>query len=506
MAPSLARLVRVARRRMRVNRVLTVAGPALLVTATVALTYVLLGRAVVVPGPESAVALALAVALLLVLAAAALVRIPDRWAAWAADRWLGSRDAYATAVELLERPGPLVGVAARHVEVAEESAAGFRHLPQRPNVPARLLAIGAAVALVALAAGVLPNPQDDVRERRDAEQALVGQQAEALRAAARELSEPGASPERVAEAERLERLAEELQNAAPDEALAALQQARAELATRLAPDLPARRTALAGLAQELARAPLADGASVRAQLDALAAQLGAGQLGQEEAQALAQRLSALSQALSGQPEVAQALAEAGEAAAAGDQAAAGAAAADASAAVATAVGELDGQEARAAADSALTAAADSLRQGQGKGQGQGEGQGQGQGEGQGQGVGGGGANDAGQRSGTSSGGGATGTGQQPDSDLDLQTVYEPPQRPETQGDDMRLPARPDPEQPEVATGSQQAEGLRNAPLVPYRDVLPSYAERATQTVEQRGYPARLRRTVQDYFDRLAEPS
>jgi hypothetical protein len=114
--------------------------------------------------------------------------------------------------------------------------------------------------------------------------------------------------------------------------------------------------------------------------------------------------------------------------------------------------------------------------------------------------------DGASRSGRASGGGATGTGQQPDSELDLQTVYQPPQRPETSGDDLRLTGRPDPTQPEQTTGRRQGEGQLNEALVPYLDVLPEYAQRATQAVEQGGYPVRLRRTVQDYFDQLAAPA
>ena len=49
----------------------------------------------------------------------------------------------------------------------------------------------------------------------------------------------------------------------------------------------------------------------------------------------------------------------------------------------------------------------------------------------------------------------------------------------------------------------QGEGLRNQGLIPYRDVLTEYADQATSTVEQPGYPVRLRDTVRAYFDNLA---
>jgi hypothetical protein len=103
-------------------------------------------------------------------------------------------------------------------------------------------------------------------------------------------------------------------------------------------------------------------------------------------------------------------------------------------------------------------------------------------------------------------GNATGQGNQPESDLDLQTVYAPPARPEGSGDDLQLPGRPDESQPEVDAGPVQGQGERNDALVPYLDVLAQYAERATQTVEQGGYPVRLRGTVREYFDRLADPA
>jgi hypothetical protein len=111
----------------------------------------------------------------------------------------------------------------------------------------------------------------------------------------------------------------------------------------------------------------------------------------------------------------------------------------------------------------------------------------------------------GRRDGTGSGAGR-GSGDQPDSDLDLSTVYDPPQRLGGPGDDLQLTDAPDDGAPESTAGRVQGEGLRNQALIPYLDVLADYAAQASRTVEQPGYPVRLRTTVRDYFDRLAVPA
>ncbi|MGH8933600.1 MAG: hypothetical protein ACRDZO_23935, partial [Egibacteraceae bacterium] len=178
---------------------------------------------------------------------------------------------------------------------------------------------------------------------------------------------------------------------------------------------------------------------------------------------------------------------------------------------------LSEQDAVASADATLAGAQAALRSAQGQGPSQGQGPGQGQGAGQAQaqsqapGGGGGGGNpsgvdDGGARQGT---GQAidprvqgTGTGSQPESDLDLQTIYDPPQRLGGDGEDVRLDGQASNAGPSSEAGRQQGEGLRNTPLVPYLDVLTSYAEEAARTVERPGYPVRLRGTVQDYFDQL----
>ena len=58
---------------------------------------------------------------------------------------------------------------------------------------------------------------------------------------------------------------------------------------------------------------------------------------------------------------------------------------------------------------------------------------------------------------------------------------------------------------ETDKGRQEADGLRNSSVVPFRDVLAEYARTAARAVEREGYPVRLRSTVQDYFTQLGAP-
>ncbi len=487
---------------MRLNRALAVAGWALAGGGAAALGWVGISRAVVLPDVDRWVGAGLALAAVLAVAAAAAVRIPAAWAAWAADGWLDSRDRFSTAVELVGA-GDAHGLAARQVALAEEAAAGIHQFPVPPRVPAKLLGGGGVAVLLALVIGMLPNPRDAARALQAAERAAVAAQADALRQAASELESPEAAPGQQALADELRRVAAQLDQASLEAALAQLGDARADLARRIDPDRSAQRTALAGLARELAANPLAAGETVQEQLDALAAQLSADPARAD--QALAERLEKLESALSGgSPDIAEALGQAASAVATGDAAGAARALGDASAAVGDATARLEEQDAVASADTALAGAQAALQSAAGQGQAQGQGPAPGGG-----GRGGGnpsGVNDGGARQGT---GQAidprlqgTGTGSQPASDLDLQTVYDPPLRLGGDGEDVRLDSQATNDGPSSDAGRQQGQGLRNTPLVPYLDVLPSYAEEAARTVERPGYPVRLRGAVQDYFDRL----
>ena len=156
--PQLDLLVRRARRRMRVNRALAVAARALIVAAVVALVWVLIGRVVLLPDIEVVGGLGLVTAVLLATAIAAAVRIRPVWAAWAADRWLQTKDRFSTAVEVVAHGTPPGTLAADQIASAELSAAGIRRFPTGPNIPARLIGIGIGIAALAVFVAALPNP------------------------------------------------------------------------------------------------------------------------------------------------------------------------------------------------------------------------------------------------------------------------------------------------------------------------------------------------------------
>ena len=523
--PLVDRVLRLVRLRMRINRVLTAAGPALLAAATAVLGWMAVARFVPVARPDPVALAVIAVIVALICAAAAIPPLPDRWTAWAADRWLGLPETFATTLEL--REGRLGQLAGEHIRRAEDTARDIHRLPDGPRVPVRLLTAALVVALLAGGVAALGDPQRASRERAAREEAAVAAQADALREAADDLAR-GDEPQRQA-AQRLRDVAEELEDADLETALERLQAAQQRLDDRSAGELAAQRTALAGLERVLQAAPLAAGDSAAAQLDQLADDLATGDIDAEEAGQIADRLEQLAQALGGQPELAGALTEAAGMMRSGTAGAAGALSSAAGAVTAAEQGLAEG-EANAQAAGSVASAADALRaaqepgdgstdqrQGQGQGQAQGQGQGQGQGDGAGRGgqggqgaqggQGGQGARASGQqRDGRSAGGGAGGdeaARDQPSGTLDTQTVYDPRRREAGPGEDLQIQGRDTGDQPETTKGVSQGAGQRNPALVPYQDVLTDYAQRATRTVEQPGYPARLRDTVRDYFDGLA---
>ncbi|HVM20676.1 MAG TPA: hypothetical protein VM307_12025, partial [Egibacteraceae bacterium] len=273
--PHLDRLVVNARRRMRVNRALWIAARAVVIAGGVLVLWHAAARAVLLPAADTLVWAGAVAIVATTVGAASTLRIPPVWAAWAADRWLATDDRYATAVELA---GSTAALAAAQVRTAEESAAGVRRFPQGPRVPVRHFAVGAGLVAVAGVLGTLPNPQDDVRARLAAERAAIQAQADQLRTAAEDLDAADAEQGEVAQ--QLRRLAQELEQADRAHALQRLAEQRADLARRIDPAAAAKRTALSGLAQELAARPLGDGDTVRRQLDDLAQRLTAGDLDQ----------------------------------------------------------------------------------------------------------------------------------------------------------------------------------------------------------------------------------
>jgi hypothetical protein len=552
--PALDRLVVRARRRLRWTRVAALVGPVVTVAAGVAVLWSVAARLVVLPLIDAWVlagAAAAAVASLVVVAAR---RIPDGWAALAADGWLATKDRYATAIELRDLESSVDGppesvadddrLAARQVREAETAAAGVRALPGRPTPPRRWLAIAAVSVLAAGLLAASPDPHGAERDRRAREAAAVEEVRDTIEETAEELRELGAPG--AAAADRLEALAERLDEVGLERALEELAATRGELARALDPDRRGQRAALDGLGRELGREPLAPGGSIRSQLDALAAALGAGEL--EDPDALARRLEELAGAIAGgQPEVAAALQEAADAVAGGNLAAAAGAISSASAAVGSAVASASAQSALAAADGAVSGAQQALRdvvagQGQGDGQGQGNGQGAGEGAGSGSGSGegagsgsGSGAGEgagsgagsgqgAGQGTGTGQGGGggagggrgfgpgeggtasgrvgpntgtgATGDGPEPDTVFAPTGVGGP-------DDDWNLSGLDTGSGPDAQVGRSLGPGERNRALVPYLDVLGDYRDAATRTIERAGFPAGRRDLVRDYFDQLA---
>lgn len=515
------RVVALARRRMRINRALAAGIRLALGAATVLLIWITITRVAPIPRPQATVLVIAGGVVVLGAVVAAVLRIPEQWAAWAADRWLRLPDTIATAVQLRATP-PLEGLSALHLQRADAAAASVERLPGRPTVPTRLLGVAAAVALVAGGLAAFGDPQAPARRRVAQERAVTSAQADELREQADELREQADQPEARAAAERLERLADDLEGADLESALDELEQARAALEQRAGADLGARRTALAGLERAVGQQPLAGGGGGAAQqLGQLADDLDAGTVDAATQQELADRLEQLADALSAQPQVAQALGQAAQQLAAGNAGAAATGMRGAAGAATTAAQQVAGAEANAAAAGAAASAADALRSasaGQsasrspgaaadGDGQGQGQGSGQGQGQQQGQGGGGGsGARASGQQnSGRGSGAGAAGSDAartRAEGSLDDQTVLDPG-RQASAGEDLQIQGQDSGDTPETTRGRAQGAGQRNDALVPFSDVLAEYAQEATQTVERPGYPVRLRDTVRDYFDGLA---
>lgn len=524
MAESLATLLRRVRRRLRINRLWAGLAWGLVISAAAALVYALAARIWVTPDLDEIIVPLVVASSLAAAVVFALGRVPAPDAARVADGWLGTRDLFATALTATgDEP-----VLALQRQRAYRTAADIESLPGRPVVPVRRLAAGGAMLGLAIGLAVLPNPMDAERARIAAERQAAEEAAAALDAAAEELvDDPAAEAEALAA--RLETLADELRTTPLAESLTELDDAAAALEATAAEELPTS-VALDGLDAELAGAPLPGAAGdAAAQAAALAAALAAGEV--EDPAALAERLQQLGAAVSdGLPEVAASLSAAAAALVApGGQAAAAGAMAQAAEGLGQASGRVgDADAARRAAQAIAGAAARARNPGQGEGgqgagQGQGTGQGQGQGAGQGQGQGGAGSGGNGGGSGArgaqvnASGSNSGGIGQAPSDDGGTgdgpartvqpgaesaaadQQVFDPVDPAE----ELSLGGTPDGLDDSPIVGTGEGSGLGSEARVPYRQVLGDYAERASATIDQPGYPPRLRDTVRDYFDRLA---
>lgn len=472
-------------------------------------------------------ALAAVGAALVALLAVALVRpVPLSVAARAADRGLGSHDVFATALEL-GVAGPLPDrVRERAGSLASGQAARDA---VRLHLQPRRLAVSALLLLAALGLGVLPNPQDEVAQRRAVEQALLDEQSQHLSQAAAELGKSPAGRAQQAAARELERAARELHAAQGLEAgRRALDQAAARLARQIDPNLLGMKAAVRGLDKSLAATPLPGlgaGTASSASSQLAAAARGLPGLTPEQRSALADRLGSLAAAQQqGDPETAQALAAAAGALRSGDLTAASDALSRAGTEHAGTQGAVQDQEGAAGALGSLALSADALAdgpgsqtgqggrggqsgqgQGQSPGQGQGNGQGPGNGQGQGQGNGGGGAgrvtgNNATTGSGQGGAGTAAGTGRNASVGVQSATVYDPAVR-STDGEQIDVQGSP-------GNGSGQVVGQgdltdpANAPLVPLTQAFPRYQAQASEALSRLDIPPSMRAVVRTYFESL----
>ncbi|MGH9136549.1 MAG: hypothetical protein ACRD0G_05810, partial [Acidimicrobiales bacterium] len=317
------------RRRLRLAWGSATAQVLLPVVAGVVLLLVVVGRLRPWAWPEPA-ALAVGLAALVGVPVVALVmRVPDLVAARAADRGLRTKDAFATALALQSRGLDADGFGPPVRERAERLARGAT---AKQAVPLRWqrwrLVSGAGVLALAVPLAVLPNHQDDVRRAREAELAAIDAVADSLLEQAAELADrPDATEADRAEAEALERAAEQLEQASSlEEAQEALQQARDELAAQVGAAVESQRAAARGLERTLESQPLpgAAGADAAEQLRDAADALS--QLSAEEQAALTDRLDELAEGQQvANPVLAEALAVAAGALRGGDVAGAQAA-------------------------------------------------------------------------------------------------------------------------------------------------------------------------------------
>jgi hypothetical protein len=468
------------------------------------------------------------------LAAAALSRrVPLSVAARAADRGLGTHDAFATALEV--GGGPL----ADRVHERAGSLARGRTAREavRLQLQPRRLAVSGLLLVTALGLGVLPNPQDVIARQRAAEQALLGEQAQRLSQAAADLQISAGGRARRAAVKELERAARELRAAPGVQAgRRALDQAAARLTGRIDPNLLGMKAAVRGLDRSLAAVPLpgigaGTGTLASAQLSAAARSLPG--LAPEQRSALADRLGTLAEAQQqGDPRTARALGSAAGALRNGDLAAAAGALSQAGTEHARTQGDVQDQEGAAGALGSLALSAGALAEGPGartgqtgpgglggrdqghaqgaaeeqsSGLGLGSGRGQGSGRGSGQGSGGSGAgrvtgNNAVTGGGQGGAGTAGGTGHNATVGVQTATVYDPATR-STEGEQLGVQGR-------SGSGSGQVIGQgdltqpADAPLTPLVQAFPRYQVQASEALSRLDIPPAMRAVVRAYFESL----
>lgn len=468
------------------------------------------------------------------LVGAAVLRITPWDASRAAERGLGARDALTTALEFTD---PADGVHRLIQERADRLAVESRAseaIPIRAD-GSRLRQVGMASAL-ALVIGLLPPLGSTPAMSSDLSAALEeeAQQVERIADAVEE-ADLETSDEIAAE---LERLANELRSAETlEQALLALEEAETRLGERVDADFLSQKTAVQGLARDLALRPLIDGAPVDAssQLEALAENLES--LSDPELAALADRLSDLAESQSaGNAALSSQLSEAARALGSGDLDSAARALQQAAVDQQDGLDGARGQQALSETQRALEGARSRLSgdgfgqgqganegqeggqdgsgegQGQGEGEGGGQGEGDGQGQGPGQGQGGQPAGGGGDVSGVTPGDGTAqgqggpgnvgaGDGQDHDSDVATANVFSP----------IEEGALSDLLQVDIEGGQGEGDilGRADAPtargdsVVPYAQVLPEYLNQAADALGELQLPPSMRSIVQTYFDLLA---
>lgn len=470
------------------------------------------------------------------LIGAVTIRITGWDAARAAERGLGARDAFTTALEFTD-PGN--GMHQAIQERADSLATGSRPSEAIPIGAdrRRLRQFGIAAAL-ALLIGLLPPLGSSPALSSDVAAALEAE-AEQLERIAEAVEESGVETSNEIAAE-LERLAQELRQAETlEQAMQSIEDSEKRLAGQVDPDFLSQKTAAQGLARDLALRPLTDGGPVDpgSQLQQLAAELGS--LSQPELAALSDRLSDLAESqAAGNTELSNELSKAARSIESGDLEAAADALQRAASEQGSGLEGARGQQALTETQRALegaqarlggAGAAGQEGQGEGEGEGQGEGVGQGEdeagGEGQGQGEGDGGGDGGqggagGQQSSGGSGeisnvapgdGDASGQGGQGNvgaagtedhgTEVETANVFSP----------LEDEALTELLQVGIEGGSPdgdivgRADGptARGDSVVPYAQVLPEYLNQAADALGQLELPPSMRSIVQAYFELLA---
>ena len=477
------------------------------------------------------VATILGASALLLLSRASTIRITDWDAARAAERGLRARDTLTTALEFADSEDSVHQLIQRRADRLTADSTPAQAIPiHADRHRLRQLAITATLALLI---GVLPplgsSPalSSDIEAALEAEAAQIHKIAEAVADSDLETAE-----EIVTE---LERLAEELRGAQTlEEALQSLEDAETRLSQRIDPAFLSQKTAVQGLARDLALRPLADGAPLDAssQLEELADGLEG--LSEHELAAIQDRLEDLAGAqAAGNPALSSQLSEAARAMGAGNLSGAARSLQQAADGQQSGLSGTRGQQALAETQRALEGARARLSDprtstsGQGQGQGDQEGQGgegsgggQGLGAGQGQGQGQGGAGGqpqqgggSGQISGVAPGaGGASGQGGQGTVGGSQSEGYGTGVETANVFDPVDLGNVSDIIQVGIdgGAGEGQIVGKGEAPtrsgqsVVPYARVLPQYLNQAADALGELQLPPSMRGIVQTYFDLLAD--